>query len=810
MGWRLQSGDEKGMKIKDLSPSMLRRRCDVTGWRFSSTDDIPESAWLLGQDRALEAIEFAAEMPRKGYNIFAICADDSGFRPGIQAHLKALADTMPTPSDWVYVYNFKDPQRPTALEVGAGKGPAFKHSVDKAVNNLRRTIPKIFGSDEYQARLEAIDREANDAIERLQNKADACDVTIISTGAGFKMVPLRDGRPMTEDDLDDLSDGERRRIEMIVEELEEELQAIVEKLPEWEERSQELRKELNEQVCQHAVERAMQPVIRDFGGKGKRNRYLEALFEDLMDNIELFDTGAEEENPLAMLGGGQSDPFARYRVNVVVSRGDDVGAPVMVEDHPTYGRLVGSINQSSSLAGPAFDFMGIKPGALHKAHGGFLVINAEELIRMPLGWDVLKRSLRSEDIVIDTPNDWYGETGYDKLEPEPIPIQCKIVLVGDRYWHYRLSVVDPDFPDLFKVAADFAEDMNRSNGGDEAFAMVVAKIAREEVTRAFSAAAVGKLVEESARFAEDAEKVSVLIDPLRNLMLEAEYWASKNGHIQVSAEDVAHALRMRDRRLSQLRDRSQEYILREFIQIETTGSKVGQVNGLVVTGLEQSFGRPSRITARARMGDGLKPVIEQVVDIQSEADLSGSSHAKGVMILGGFLQERYAPDHPLSLSATLVFEQSYSFVDGDSASCAELCTLLSAIGNIPLRQDLAITGAISQHGEMMAIGGVNEKIEGFFDICAARKLTGDQGVIIPEANVKDLMLRPDVVEAVRSGQFAVYAVTSADEAMELLTGLKPGKRLRGKFSRGSFNRKVEDRLATFENMRRKANRPWRR
>lgn len=807
----MAGGDAKSrMKIKALEVSSLRARCDVSGWRIESSDELPAAVPMLGQNRAAEALEFGATIDRKGYNLYVVSPAEAGAISDVKAYLEHIAGSSRAAPDWVYVHNFADPRRPRALKLKPGRAVDLKAQMDAAVNGLRETIPAIFASDEYQARIKAIDAEAENAIQRLQERADAKNLTIAATDNGFKIVPLRNGRQMTDAEIDALPPAERRQLELLVEEFEDKLQALIERIPEWERNANEQRRRLNEQICSHAIEQALTPVARSFGGNRDVDGFLSDVREAILDDIDHFAGDDEDEISSLSLLTGEGHPFHKYEINIMSTSGDQRGARVIHEGHPTYGRLVGAIRPGTDLSAPAYDHRTIEPGALHRANGGFLLLDVEELITMPLGWDVLKRSLRGDSLVIDTPGAWYGEYSSDGLEPEPIPLDCKIVLFGDRYLHYRLSILDNEFGDLFKVVADFADDIARTPENEAEYAKRLGQIIREDQLRPFSREALGALVEEAARQAEDAEKLSVLIKPVRDLMVEADHIASMNAHMHVTAADVADAVTARTRRVDQLRELSHEFILRDFLHIQTEGKAVGQVNGLVVTGLDHAFGKPSRITAKARMGSDRHPVISQVVDIQKEVEMGGSSHSKGMLILSGYLQSRFSPHEPLSLSATVAFEQSHSYVDGDSASCAELCALLSAIGEFPLRQDLAITGAISQHGEVMAVGGVNEKIEGFFDICKARGLTGKQGVIIPHANVKDLMLRPDVVDAAGKGEFHIFAVGEVDRALELLTGLSAGKRGRkGGFTRGSLNRMVEDRLAAFETARRRAGRPWR-
>ncbi len=804
-----QNEEESTWEIKRLESPSLRRTCDAALWAEKSSNDFSNGTPLLGQDRAAEALNLAATMRHSGYNVFALSPIEAGNIPAIESHLETLALEKRTPSDWVYVFNFEEPRHPLAIKLKPGQGPCLRAGLWEAVHGLRIVIPKIFVSPEYQAYVKDVDREADELVQALQDKADALNMTIITTEDGFKIVPLKEGRQMTEAELEALPREERRRMDILIEQLQEELEEIISRLPEWERASDDKRAELNAKLCREAILRALAETRQEFGGEAKLDQYFDNLEVDLLENIELFVTDHDDLPSLVQLAGGHSTAFMRYDVKVIVSQEDRIGSPVVRETNPTYGRLVGSIKPSGDLIGPAHDHTSIEQGSLHKAIDGFLILEVEELLTMPLAWDVIKRTLRDNTITVDAPGDWYGDYGGEGLDPEPIPFGGKVILIGDRYIHHRLTVLDLEFSGLFKILADFAEDMPRTDGNDREYAGMLSGLVRRENLRAFSAGALGRLVEQSARLAEDAEKLSLLMTPLLDLMIEADHVATQHHHELVMQEDVDEAVESSNRRRDQMRERSHEYVLRDILHVETIGEKIGQMNGLVVTGLDQAFGRPSRITARVTLGDGGAVGSTSVIDIQKEVELGGSSHSKGVMILSSFLRARYCPFKPFALSATLVFEQSYSFVDGDSASCAELCTLISAIAKIPLKQNLAMTGALSQHGEVMAIGGVNEKIEGFFDICVARGLSGEQGVVIPAANLSDLMLRQDIVEACSKGRFAIYAISTLDEALQLMTGLPAGERRKnGLFPKGSVNREVEESLERYDEMRRHALRPW--
>ncbi|MEM1139188.1 MAG: ATP-binding protein [Pseudomonadota bacterium] len=792
------------ISVKPLPARSLRRLCETTRLPFKTTAELDAKEWLIGQERALEAISFGAGVDRPGYNIFAISPWQSGHLDAITSHLETLAADQPAQHDWAYIHNFDDPRCPRALRLPAGEGRRLARRLDDAIVQLRRTVPLIFSSDEYRARIEEVEREMNDVIQNLQDRAEANSVAIMASESGLRIVPVSNGRPVSAEELGGLSPEDRRRLEIVIEELQDELDRIVERLPEWEREARERVEELKTEVASRTVEYIVGPVREAYSGDHPVADHLDRIYSDMIENIEVFAEEEDEEEGygFARFQPSPGDPCFKYRLNVIVDQSETGSAPVILDDHPTYGSLVGVVEQSADLGSPTFDFLSIKPGLLHQAAGGFLVIDVEELLTMPLAWEALKRALKTGAISIDTPRDFIGDVGMEKLEPEPIPVTCKVILIGDRFMHYRMTVLENDFSQIFRVIADFNDEMPWTDENVVLFAGLVARIADRDGLMPFDRMAIGRLVEEGSRLSEDAEKLSLMIGPLSEIMGEADHRAALQGRSAVTAQDVDAAVYGRMRRGDLLKERSHEYILREFIQVQTDGMRVGQVNGLVVTGLDQLFGRPSRITATVRMGQGNTPEIEQIVDIQKEVEMGGASHSKGVMILGAYLRANYSPNLPLCLSASLAFEQSYSFVDGDSASVAELCALLSALAGVPINQAYAITGAISQMGEVQTIGAVNEKIEGYFDICSARGLTGRQGVLIPKTNVKDLMLRRDVVAAVEKGRFAVYAVDTVNEALEILTGMPAGSRGRnGSFPKGSINRAVEDTLSSFAKAR---------
>jgi lon-related putative ATP-dependent protease len=612
------------------------------------------------------------------------------------------------------------------------------------------------------------------------------------------MAPMHEGKVVKPEVFNALPETMRKDVEVKIETLQKELEAILERMPKADKKRRSQLSELNEEVARHAVDAALDDLMAAFSDVPQVVDYLRAAGDDLTRNVALFLLSGEEENAIVRqpVDTARDARFRRYQVNVMVSnRSSPTGAPMIEELNPIYGNIVGRIEHIAQMGTLVTDFLLIKPGALHAANGGYLLIDARKLLLSPFAWEALKRALKAKAVHIEQPSEAVGFSliSTQSLDPDPIPLDVRVVLFGDRELYYLLAAHDPDFAGLFKVQADFDDTITRSSENDNAYARVIASIIKEHGLKPLDAAAVARIIDEGARLADDREKLSIEIGRIADIVREADYWSGQAKRKVTTRQDVARAIEEQVQRADRLRDRAQETIARGVVLVDTEGSQIGQINGLSVIQLGSfAFGRPSRITARVRVGGG------RVVDIEREAKLGGPLHSKGVMILWGFLAGRYALDVPLALAATLVFEQSYGGVDGDSASAAELFALLSALAEQPIRQSLAVTGSVNQRGEVQAIGGVNEKIEGFFDICRARGLNEQQGVLIPKSNVQHLMLREDVVDAVKHGQFAIYPIATIDEGIEILTGVKAGERgPEGRFPGGTINRLVEDKVKSF-------------
>lgn len=791
--------------IQPLSAAELRRTVDGKELGFKTTADLKPATGLVGQERALAAIDFGLSMRARDFNIFVVGPSSSGKSAAVRSHLAKIAAASQTPTDWIYVNNFDDPRRPRALSLPPGRGAALAQGVLQALRELAASLPAAFASEDYRARRRAIEEEfrasQEDALDAVQAKAAQQNIALLRTPLGFGMAPMHDGKVVRAEVFSQLPEAMRRDVEKRIGQLQAELEGILSNAPKAEKHRRRQLTELNEDVARPVVEEALDALSAAFAGLPDVASFLADVEQDLLLNCALLATPeAEATAAIAHIDPAQDDRFRRYLVNVIVSGKDDkAGAPVCEAANPTLANLVGYVEHTAHASGPhasrpSADFLSIRPGALHRANGGALMVEARRVLSSPAAWEGLKRALEAGEIRIEPPEAaTQGTASVQTLEPEPIPLAIKIVLLVEPEVLHTLEQSDPDFPQLFKVQADFDESIARSSDNDRAYGRLVASIVAAHGLKPIDAGGVARLMEEAQRIAEDRDKLAIETGRIADIVREADYWSEAESRKVTTAADIARALKERTRRTDRLRDHMQESVERGVVLVDTAGKRVGQINALsLVQKGHTSFGRPARITARVHLGPG------RVTDIEREVQLGGPLHSKGVMILWGYLAGRFAQDIPLALAATLVFEQSYDTVEGDSASAAELLALLSALADVPLRQELAVTGSVNQWGELQAVGGVNEKIEGFFDVCVARGLSGTQGVLIPEANRQHLMLREDVVAAVREGRFAIYAVKTVDEGIALITGLDAGERgADGRFGAETVNGRVEARLKVF-------------
>jgi lon-related putative ATP-dependent protease len=794
--------------VKPLEATALYQRCDPTQFTFETTADLENLTDLIGQPRAVEAVRFGIGIRHDGFNLFALGPEGTGKYTLVRHYLERQAATQSPPSDWCYVNNFAESYKPRALRLPPGGGSTLRRAMERLVEELRTAISTTFESENYRTRRQEIEEEFRERQEKaltdIQRLAQERGLALIRTPMGLAFAPMRGGQVINPEDFQKLSPEEQERAQADVAALQEELQKSLGQLPQWDRERRGKVKDLEQEVGTYAVGPPIEELRRKYTDLPEVVEYLRRVQQDVMEHLDEF-RGVTETPPVSPGEGGPVRPptstgtpfFRRYRVNVLVDHSDAAGAPVIYEDHPTVQNLMGRIEHMAQMGALVTDFNLIKAGALHRANGGYLILEARKVLLQPFTWEELKRALSSQEIRIEALGQMLNMVSTVSLEPEPIPLDVKVVLLGERLLYYMLAERDPDFGELFKVAADFEDQMDRTSENHLLYARMIATMARQENLRPLDRQAVARVIEQSARLAGDAERLSTHVRIIADLLREADYWAGEAQHRIVTAADVQRAIDAQIYRSDRVRERIQEEIQRGTILIDTQGAKVGQVNGLsVITPGQFAFGRPSRITARVRLGRG------EVVDIEREVALGGPIHSKGVLILSSYLGARYALDRPLSLSASLVFEQSYSGVEGDSASSAELYALLSALADLPIKQGLAVTGSVNQYGQVQAIGGVNEKIEGFFDICRAQGFTGAQGVLIPASNVKHLMLRHDIVDAVAAAQFHVYAVETIDQGIELLTGVPAGERGdTGEFPAGSINQLVEARLLALSEKR---------
>ncbi|NTW52602.1 MAG: AAA family ATPase [Chlorobiaceae bacterium] len=782
-----------------LAPSQLFSKCDPGEFEFNTTADLDGTTEIAGQQRAIDAIRLGMGIRHDGFNLFALGPSGTGKQTTVLQFLNSLAPGSPHPDDWCYVYDFDKPRNPKALRLPPGKACVLSNDMDHLVETLFGIIPAAFSSEEYQSRekeiRESFQEMQTSAIDKLEKDAKQHDIALIRTPGGFAFAPTRKGQVIDSDSYMRLKKEYRANVEKEIDRLRDSLQSIMVQIPKWNRETAEKLNELNSEVSEFALKPVVGEIRSKYQEFGDVVRYLESVENDIVANFGQFlekDAPDQEAGmmPASRKPMNRSRFFIRYQVNVMVDNERMDGAPVILEDKPSCLNLIGDIEHSSQMGTLVTDFTLIKPGALHRANGGYLVLDARRLLQEPFAWEALKKAIRTRQVRVESLAQLYSLVSTISIEPEPIPLDVKIILLGERRLYYLLSTYDPDFKELFKVAADFEDEMERNHESHLAYARLIGSMAISENLCHFDRGAVARLIEQGSRMAGDSTKLTTNLQSICDLVREANHLAIGTGRDMVTAGDVQAVLDGQQYRASRLQERLREAMMRGTILIDTDSEKVGQINGLAVYSLgDKSFGHPCRITARARLGKG------EVIDIEREVEMGGPIHSKGVMILSGFLGARYAADQPLSLSATLVFEQSYSGVEGDSASSAELYALLSAISGLPIRQWLAVTGSVNQYGEVQAIGGVNEKIEGYFDLCVGRGLNGRHGVLIPASNVTNLMLRSDIVKAVESGLFSIYPISHIDEGIEILTGISAGEPdAEGAWPQGTVNAKVFERL----------------
>lgn len=782
-------------KHEELSYKELRKEFDLSAIECETTEELSEVEEVIGQDRATRAIEFGLNIKSPGYNIYVAGMSESGRTSTVKNIVHRVASEKKAPPDWCYIHNFEIPDQPVAISLPPGKGRAFKKDMEELVNTLTKEIPRVFRSDEYKERREALLKEHENKkktlLSQIEQKAREKGFKITRTPFGFTTIPVKeDGKPLKEEEYQSLSQQEKEKIENNMASVQKEISQAFEKINELDRNSRDILNNFNREVVGSVVERYINALEKKYADLSSIVEYLKKVGKDMVENIEDFLKEKEKPTSAIKLPTTEKDAFTKYKVNLIVDNSQTKGAPVVIESNPTYGNIFGRIERKMQFGAVTTDFTKIKAGAFHRANGGYLVVDAKRALMYPFVWDTLKRALQEGQIKIEDISEQYGFVSTTVLKPAPVPLEVKVIMIGRNFIFNLLHYYDEDFKKIFKVRADFDWETKSDQDTATKCAKFLCKLCGEEKLRHFDKTGLSAILEYSSRLAGDQGKLSLLFGRIANTAREANYWAQRKNNGYITKQDVGKALEEREYRSDIIKNKIGDMIEENALYIDTDGAKVGQVNGLSVYNYgDFMFGRPSRITARTFMGD------KGVINIEREAKLSGRTHDKGVLILSGYLGGKYGGKAPLSLSATLTFEQSYSFVEGDSASAAELLVILSSLSELPLKQGIALTGSVNQRGEIQPIGGVNQKIEGFFDTCKIKGLNGQQGVVIPKSNVKNLMLKKEVVEAVEQGKFHVYPVSSVDEGMEILTGIPAGERgPDGLFPEESVNRRVEDKL----------------
>jgi lon-related putative ATP-dependent protease len=758
----------------ELSAKQLRCYCDPKEFKFTSTKNLPELEEFIGQDRALSALSFGIEIKDHGYHIYALGPVGTGKTTIVRKFLERDAKNKPAPDDWLYINNFEDQDKPRTLHLPAGKGREFKDDMDRMVVELKTEVPKAFEGKDYEQEQEQIEQEFQKRIKELllelEKKAEQTGFKLLQTPQGMAAVPISEEKAFALEKETELGKKDRQETEVKQEELQVRMRETLRQVEELQKQGKDRMHELDQRVIGFAVDHLINDLKKKYTNYEPVVKFLSETRANLLKNVQAFKQIKQMErmpqpSKISMMFGGQEPAFDEYRVNLIIDNGKLQGAPVILEKNPIGPNLLGRIEQQGWFGTLVTNFRMIKAGSLHKANGGYLIIEALDLLTKPLAWQILKRALKNKEIAVESMAEALGAFITRTLEPEPIPLRTKVILIGDPFLYYLLFNWDQDFTELFKIKADFETRMDLKPESTRQYAQFVGSICREENLKHFSPSAVARIVEYGARTVDHQKKLGTKFGDIVDLIRQSNYWANTNGNKLVQSKDVQKALDEKMYRSNRIEQLIQEMIKEGTILIDTKGKVLGQINGISILSLgDYSFGKPSRITVRTYVGN------EGVMNIDREVKLGGPIHNKGTMILSGFFGGKYATNIPLAFSASITFEQLYEEVEGDSATSAEIYALLSSLSGYPIRQDLAVTGSANQHGEVQAIGGVNEKIEGFFQVCKIKGLTGKQGVIIPKSNTDHLMLHDNVIDAVKQGKFHIYAISNINQGIELLTG----------------------------------------
>jgi predicted ATP-dependent protease len=786
-------------EIRKLGPEHLRWTCDESRFNFKSTAEIPPLKGIVEQDRPIRAIRFGLGITSPGYNIYVSGLTGTGKTTVIKQFLDDIALSMPNPDDWCYVYNFRDPGCPSVFNLPVGHAKGLKAETDDLVQHLRTEIPKAFESKEYEQSMNELvaqnQEQQQTLFSALSERARSEGFAIELTKVGVSLVPIVDGKPLSPEQIEALDEAVRREFDRRRARLQEPINSFLRQVRDVNRVSREQVNELNRRIGLYIVGLRMDAIREQFHSFPRVVSYLNDVQDYILSHIDDFtEDGQKQEQPVAAqlrIEGGD-DKYLKYKVNIVVDNTDVHGAPVVTETNPTYYNLFGRVERRTQFGTLTSDFTMIRAGSYIKANGGFLVVNAHDVLLNPGVWETLKRTIKNGEVRIEDLGEQYGMIPVVGMRPSPIPVSVKVIMIGNQSTYHLLYGLDEDFRKIFKVKADFDSEMDRDEKALANYASFIATRCHDEKLLHFDPSGVCEIAEYGARLVDDQTKLSARFSDVADIIREASYWAQLEGSGVASARHVRRAIDEKYYRSNLVEERIRQLVAEGTLLLDVTGTSVGQVNGLAVIDMgDIRFGRPMRMTAKTFMGKS------GVVDIERESKMSGKVYDKGVLILSGYLGNKYAQERPLSVAASICFEQSYEGVDGDSASSAEVYALLSSMSGVPIRQGIAVTGSVNQNGEIQPIGGVNQKVEGFFDVCRAVGLNGCQGVMIPAQNANHLMLRRDVVEAVAAGQFHLYAVAAIDEGIEILTGVPAGARVDGAYPEGSINQRVEQRLKDY-------------
>jgi len=786
-------------KVAELPANQLRGCVDPESLRFENTASLePLKELVLGQERATDAMKFGMGMKTSGYHIFIAGPPKTGLTYIARTYIEERAKKESTPPDWCYVYNFKEPDRPKTLRISAGRGKELQKDMREFLNSLEAKIPEVFESADYSTRETDVrkdfERARRKIIEELSHEAKEEGFLLQVSQVGMVILPAtKDGQPLSQEKLAEMPEEERRTLREKSDQLQKNMKGAIKKIREAEVEFKEKHGKLDGEAALYVVAQLMEPYFEKYREEPAVTEYLKVVQKDILENLEDFkkkEEETEQHHVLHFPAPARKAAFRKYEVNVLVDNSETEGAPVVIQSNPTYPNLFGVIERQAWFGALFTDFTMIKPGDLHKANGGYLVMKALDLLKWYFSWEALKRALRDQEIRIEDLGELYGMFSTKTIRPEPIPLDIKIVLTGSPYLFELLHFYDDRFPKLFKVKAHLDDRFDRNEDTILRCAEMIGRFCTNQQIRHLDRTGVARVLEYSMERTEDRDKLSLEMGDISDLIREANYFAELDHGEFIQREHVDKAIQKRIFRSNLMEDRIRELVEKDIWWIETDGFKSGQINGifLLMTG-DYEFGKPNRITATVSVGRG------GVIDIERESKMSGNIHTKGIMILTSFLRERFAQQKPVSLTASLCFEQSYGLVEGDSASSAELFALLSAVSRVPIDQGIAVTGSVSQKGEIQAVGGVTRKVEAFFDICKHKGLTGRQGVIIPAKNVRNLMLKQEVADAVEKGLFHVWPISTVEEGIEILTGMEAGTlQPNGTYPENTLFCKVDERL----------------